>query len=755
MGHLILLAALVLGAQQQDRTRVQAALSQETVRTGEAVVLSITVETPASGDIHIYNPALPNLVVVVGTQESSQVHFAIPGGRRRVVTRELVLQPAAQGTYTIPAARIDVGGQTYQTEPLTLTVTAEAAPSPAMAADEAWLRATLAPETVYVGQQSTLTIEAGFSEEIRLRLARPPIFETPTPTGFWVQELPGGVRSQLRSVNGRMAEVFTKRIAHFPLAAGRYALRPARAILDVRQGFLYAPETREIRSTSPRITVLPLPERGKPAAFRGAVGRYTLRSSVEPLSAGVGEPVQIRLEVSGAGNVKALAPPPLPQLVGAEVFAPTEEAVTRFEGETVTGTKTFTYVIIPENQGVLRIPAIEFAYFDPVARAYRTERTDPVEVRVGPGSAGPNAPVPTGTLQPLRQGSGEVGLRWVRTPFFAILQVLPLLAIVGLLLWPRRRPRGNKANEYRARVLAATVLPDAEVYRELDHIVRGAMQEARGASEVARRRATRLIERIERARFAPTPPPRSTRTALEQEAEAVVMRLFGKRTTRTAALALLLLVNTQQPAENGVQAYESGEYEAAVTAFAQQTQTSPTDANAWYNLGNAYYRTGERGPAIWAWATALQLDPRGRDIVHNLRAAGNVEAIRVRPPLAVRSEEWFLLAALAWWLAAGLAVRALMRKKRPSPWLAAPLIVALLCAVAGWRAAQPVRYGIAINEPAALHAEPTIRSPLLRSLRVGAVLTVLEERSDWLLIRTIDERSAWIARDDVRELPAP
>ena len=123
MNHLWLLAAVLLAAPQQDRTRVQAALSQETVAVRETVVLSISVETPASGDIQIRNPALPNLLMVVGTQESSQVHYAIPGGRRRVLTRELVLQAAAPGTFNIPATEVDVGGNVYRTQPLTLRVT--------------------------------------------------------------------------------------------------------------------------------------------------------------------------------------------------------------------------------------------------------------------------------------------------------------------------------------------------------------------------------------------------------------------------------------------------------------------------------------------------------------------------------------------------------------------------------------------------------------------------------------------------------
>src|SRR5688572_23872123 len=299
MSALALVLALMLPAVQQDRTRVSAQLSNDAVRVGEAVTLVITIETASNADIAIKPPQLPNSLVVTGSQESTQMQFSIPGGRRRIITRELILQPVTQGQFTIPAVVVDVGGSTYRTRPVALRVTAGSVSSPTMPTDEAWLRVRMSPETVYVGQQTTLTAEAGFSEEVRLRLTRPPIFEMPAPTGFWVQEIPGGVRAELRNVDGRAMEVQTKKVAYFPLTAGRYALKPARAIVDVRQGFLFAPETREIRSVSPRVTVLALPEAGKPEHFRGAVGQYTMEATVDPRTVAAGEPIQIKIVISG------------------------------------------------------------------------------------------------------------------------------------------------------------------------------------------------------------------------------------------------------------------------------------------------------------------------------------------------------------------------------------------------------------------------------------------------------------------------
>ena len=89
MSALILALALLLPASQQERVRVNAQLSQTTARVGETVVLSITIETAGNPDVDIAMPQLPSQLVIAGTQESTHMQYSIPGGRRRVVTREL------------------------------------------------------------------------------------------------------------------------------------------------------------------------------------------------------------------------------------------------------------------------------------------------------------------------------------------------------------------------------------------------------------------------------------------------------------------------------------------------------------------------------------------------------------------------------------------------------------------------------------------------------------------------------------------
>jgi hypothetical protein len=84
--------------------------------------------------------------------------------------------------------------------------------------------------------------------------------------------------------------------------------------------------------------------------------------------------------------VKALPPPKLPALDGAEVYPPTEDAAVEFDDEMAGGSKHFTWVIVPSTGGRLTIPAIDYAFFDPSARAYRTARSDSMVLAVAGGT---------------------------------------------------------------------------------------------------------------------------------------------------------------------------------------------------------------------------------------------------------------------------------------------------------------------------------------------------------------------------------
>ncbi len=64
-------------------------------------------------------------------------------------------------------------------------------------------------------------------------------------------------------------------------------------------------------------------------------------------------------------------------------------------------------------------------------------------------------------------------------------------------------------------------------------------------------------------------------------------------------------------------------------------------ADLYYNLGNAYYRMGEVGYAVWAYEKGLQFEPRNRDIKHNLELTNTRVRDRIDMPDGFVLLDWY------------------------------------------------------------------------------------------------------------------
>lgn len=729
---------LALGAAQEP-VRVEATLSSGRIATGETTVLVISVETDGPSPSEVPVPVLPPGLELGAISDYSQLQVSFPGGRRRITRREIVLSARAPGQYRIPPVEVEVSGSRYRTQALELRVVPGSAPAPPAAgvAEPVRLRASAVPDSVWAGEQILYEAEALFPEELRLRQARAPLFEPPASTGFWAYDLPDAVAVTLRILGGAAYEAQTFRQVLFPLAAGEYRLPPARMQYEVRQGFAFTPVRREVRSQPVTVRVRPLP--AAPPGFAGAVGRYTLRAELSRGEVGPGEPATLRLVVEGAGNVKALPRPELPELEGAEVYAGAEDTRFGFAGGVVSGRKAFEWTVVPQKGGTLAIPGVAYTWFDPVAGAYRSDRTSPLQLQVVSG----RGVTPAEGLAPLRARSDPARLDWTRGRAFAAAQALPLLLLGALALRRRRWPRGtDRAGAGGEETLARAAALLDEPRACLDELARLAAARSTPAARALR-------TRIQLARYAPEPPTRATCEALLDEARRLEpgTRAHGHVLPLLLAGLLALAAQDQRGAfEAGVRAYGAGQHDVAARAFAHHLRAVPGDAAAWYNLGNAWERQQEHGRATWAWLRALELRPRDPHARHNLEVTGAQHALGLAPAVPLSSDELRLLAAGAWWLLAAFTVLAWHRRR---PRLLLPALAALLALLpaAGTLGARGLRAPRAVSvTETALHAAPVLRAETLGSVSPGEPVTLLERRGEWVLARTHDLREGWVER---------
>ena len=768
----VLCATLLCGA-AQDPVRVTATLSSGRINVGETTTLQVTVESRGAEPDEIRLPALSRDLEILGTSNYTQTQITVPGGRTRVTRRDVVIVARSRGVYRIPPVIVRVAGMTYRTDPLDLLVRSGAPGVIDRSETSSSLTVQLSADTVYVGEQVLLRAEATFAEDMRARQSRPATFDPPAPTGFWIQDLPDPISVTLRTREGRTVETQTYRRAYFPLSPGSYRLPPARLHYEVRRGFLYAPETRELVSDSARLVVLPVPADGRPAAYNGAVGSLSMEASVAPLRVRAGEPVVLTVDLEGSGNVKAMPEPRLPDLRDVEVFPPSQESRVDVNQDRVGGTKQFRWMLVPEEPGQLVIPAIEYGVFDPELKAYVVLRSDSLRVDVMPAAV--TAPTDT-ALRPLRTRPGESRLRWVHTPAFAAVQVMPLLLLAAALGIRRRRARppgprdharelGHRLDELSAAGASTSLLS------ELEHVAREGVTRIAGidGDPVAGLRRDKrpaaaaelesLLHELHRLRFAP---------AAHYDAERIIDRVrsfiamiaprrawHGRRALLIifAAMPAAALASQNDPGDlfaTGVQHYERGEYGLAADAFHHYARAVPEDAAGWYDLGLAAHRAGDPGRATWAWLRTVQTAPRDRDARHNLRAIDAGAALaRVQPIDWLNASERALLASAGWWLLLlALCVMTLRSTSRWSPAVPGALLLAIAAGTGAVDAARPTLI-TPLGQGTLLYAAPTTRDEALGELRAGLVARVVEQRREWLRVRTDQDVEGWIERTAV------
>ena len=217
------------------------------------------------------------------------------------------------------------------------------------------------------------------AEELRCD-AIPPRYD-----GFWKEELetPKTFQPRDRVVNGIPTRAYLiQRVALFPTRTGDLtidAMELPHIQLRLGSRGLFGGFDDVVsasrRSVPVTVHVKPLPP-GAPAGFEPAnVGALTVVSSASPARVAVGEPITMRVSVSGDGNVRALSLPNLPPFPGARTFQPTTADQLEQRDRRLVGTRTVETVLVPEREGELVIAPLGWPYFDPHTGKYQVAHT--------------------------------------------------------------------------------------------------------------------------------------------------------------------------------------------------------------------------------------------------------------------------------------------------------------------------------------------------------------------------------------------
>ena len=483
--HFFLFVAgfLVLSTALQAAT-LKASLDRDTITFGESATLTLTFEggEPQTGpDL----PAVPNLQIAsLGT--SRQMTF-INGQSSSTVSFNFRVMANQPGDYTIPAITTSVGNEKLASQPLSLKVLKPTAP-PAAALNSgtqlAFLKLTLPKKELYVGE----TVMAQLDLYVNNRVQKIAGFQMTsfTADGFNTGKLVQGQNRQVQIGNA----VYSVVPLYFSLRAtkpGALSMGPltAEAVLELatpgRQrdfmdpwGIFSRGEQRQVPlATEPQpVQVLPLPRENAPATFNGAVGSYTMTMTAGPTNIAVGEPITVKIQISGRGWPDSLTLPEQTEWRDFNTYPPTSKVDLK-DSLGIQGTKSFELVVAPQHIETKALPPFSFSFFDPDQKAFRTltQPAVPLVVRPGGSAVAPTAvttirngqdnPPPSQDIVPNKQRLGsvaQIGLPLVQQRWFLALQTVPVLAFVSSVLWRRRADKlANNPRLRRQRQVARVI----------------------------------------------------------------------------------------------------------------------------------------------------------------------------------------------------------------------------------------------------------------------------------------------------------
>ena len=419
ISHIIFFAFVYLfSCIQHMYAQIQVSVPAQ-VEVGENFRLAYTVNTQDIEDFRVGN--IPsNLEVLAGPYTSRQSSYQMINGHTSSsssITFTYTLNAVSNGIYTIPAARVRINGKTVLSKIAKIKVIGstrsgskasrmnqyndDGSSSQAQSSsinitgNDLFIRVSANKRRVYEQEPVLLTYKVYTQVELTQLEGK-----MPDLTGFHTQEIPLPQQKSfhLERVNGRPYKVVTwSQYVMFPQVTGELSIPsitfrgtvvrqnrsvdPFEAFFNGGSGYVEVKKNIEAPGLTIQVDALPK----KPVNFSGGVGNFNITASLNKLEVKAGEPLSLRVVVSGKGNLKLIRQPEINLPRDFDKYDPKVKDNTKLTSSGVEGNKEYTFLVVPRNQGTFTIPSIEFTYYDTSLNSYKTVKTQVFSVTVFPG----------------------------------------------------------------------------------------------------------------------------------------------------------------------------------------------------------------------------------------------------------------------------------------------------------------------------------------------------------------------------------
>lgn len=728
---LTLLFMMVLGVMAQTLT----GRAPSQVAVGEQFRLSYTINTQDVRGFRAGN--IPEeLEVLMGPSTSTQSSFQMVNGHTSStssVTYTYIVVATKNGTFTIPPAHCTVDGKTVTSNEIRIKVSGQAQQGgrqqggrqsgggtgelrPAgstISSGDLFIKVSASKQHVREQEPILLTYKVYTLVGLTQLSGKMPDLKS-----FYTREvpLPQEKSFKIETLNGRQYRTVTwQQYVMFPQATGKLEIPsitydgivamqnrnidPFEAFFNGGSGYIEV--KKQIKAPSITIQVDPLPQR--PTNFSGGVGSFDISASIDKTEVKANEAVNLRVVVSGVGNMKLLKQPvvQMPKdfdSYDAKVTDKTKLTVNGLEGSIV-----YDFLAVPRHQGSYEIPAIEYTYFDTKSNSYKTVRTEPFTLKVAKGDGQTTVASFAGQEDVKQLGSdiryihtGDTDLHGVNDFFFGSvtywvsLAVLVVIFLSLFIIFRHRaienanivKQRAGKANKVAVKRLkkAAKLMnatphsdhgsenagKDGEFYDEVmralwgyvgdklnmpvDQLSRENITEQLSAYNVTDETIAQFIGALDECEFARYAPGDATGnmnkvydaaiTAITQIANTMKK---SKNVKSFAVLLLLLMLPLAASAatkEKADSLYAAEHYQEAAKQY-EALLKQGVSSDLYYNLGNCYYRMDDITRAVLNYERAQLLSPGDRDIRLNLQMARSKTIDKIVPESEMFFVTWY------------------------------------------------------------------------------------------------------------------
>lgn len=455
------------------------------VETGKQFRLTFTLNEQGN-NLKLPPNLTDNFDVLIGPSTGQSTRMQTINGRTTTevtFSYTYILRAKEEGTFELRPASIEVNGEVFESNSLTIQVVkaqsqpqqqtapqGEDSQSPQsvdLGGENLFVRVEMSKRSVYRGEQIIATVKLYVSPDIPISGFDE--VNLPTFEGFYTQdiEIPQQINFTREVYNDRIYQVgILKKTVLFPQQNGKITVEPFSMSLLVQQrvrprsffdDFFSGVRTVRATVTSDPVSVNVRDLPPEPNNFYGGVGNFNISSELSGENVTTNDAVTLKITITGSGNIRLIRTPELELPTDFEVYDPQATDNVQTSNSGVSGTKTIEYLFQPRFEGDYTIPAIKFAYFNPSSGRYITKSTQEYTLHVEKGTGDQSATMVNNLrredvqmlgrdIRFIKQGNPslhEKGYTFYGTPLFYSIYGGSALLFLALFVVYRKKAREN------------------------------------------------------------------------------------------------------------------------------------------------------------------------------------------------------------------------------------------------------------------------------------------------------------------------